>query len=117
MRESAPRAPACVRVADRLGFALGGGEDLADRRDDEVGAGRPQALLAAEMIGDRGDVGVRRGGDLARRGRLETLRAEELERGADERGAGRFGTGRKQRLGRRPWPTLTALRRINQSID
>ena len=35
-------------------------EDLAYGRNDEVGAGEPQPLLAAEMIGDGRDVRLRR---------------------------------------------------------
>ena len=58
---------------------LRAGEDVADRRSDEIGAGRPEPVLAAEMIGDRGDVRPGPGRNLARRRGLKTLRAEEVE--------------------------------------
>jgi hypothetical protein len=49
------------------------------------GAGVAQRRLAAEMIGDGADIGLRLGGDLARRGGGEALVAEQLQPGGDER--------------------------------
>ena len=79
-------------------FARGGGENLRDRRDREIGARSPKALLAAEMISDSGDVDVRFGGDLPGRGRLEAPLAEEVERRADERRTGRLGAQERGRF-------------------
>ena len=70
--------------------------DAADRLDDVVGAGRPQPFLAAEMIGDRADIGFGGRGDLARRRAVEALPAEQLQRGADKGGARLVG-GRRLR--------------------
>src|SRR5690606_5458828 len=62
---------------------------------DEAGAGEPEAFLAAEMIGDRGDVGVGRSRDLARRGAVEALLAEQLQTCADQGRAGLLGLRRR----------------------
>ena len=78
-------------IADRA-------EDLAHPVGDEIGAGQPEAVLAAEMIGDHRDIDAGRRGDLARRGRLEAFVAQELEGGGDERGAGFVAA----RLGEKP---------------
>ena len=73
------------------------GVSAADRRDHIVGAGEPQTLLAAEMVGDAGDIGPRRRRHRTGRGGLEALRPEQVERSMDQRQARRlaaaFGRG------------------------
>ena len=86
-----------------------------DRLDDEVGAGGPQPFLAAEMIGDRADIGVGRRGDLARRGAVEALAAEQPQRGTDERLACLLGGG--LRGGVVGFAGVFMIQRFNQSID
>ena len=89
------REQLCLRRLRTLG--LGGGlrhcrsGNAADRVDDVVGAGCPQPFLAAEMIGDRPDVGLGERRDLACRRAVETLFAEQLQRSAHEGGARLFG--------------------------
>ena len=88
----------CLRPFGR-GFAVwcGGGfgecraGDRLDRLDDEVGAGEVQSFLAAEMIGDRADIGLGERGDLARRRAVVALAAEQPEAGAEQRRAGLVG--------------------------
>ena len=69
------------------GRSHGWPERAADRRDDVIGAGEPQALLAAEVVGDAGEIGPRRRRDGAGRSALETLGAEQVERSVDQRQA------------------------------
>ena len=102
---------------DALGLAERVREDLAYGRNDEVGAGEPQPLLAAEMIGDGCDVRLRRAGDLAGRGGLVALGAEEVERSADKRRPRGFGAGRRQRFAGTGWHAGFLHPIQNKSID
>ena len=70
----------------RRGQCGSGTEDpLLHRRDDRLGAGLAQAVLAAEMIGDAGAVDARRLRDLADRARLEAMPPEQIESCPDQR--------------------------------
>ena len=89
-------APGAVRISLAASGSAGSGvlgsgrgQDLSHQLDDVLGAGGPQAFLAAEVVGDRGDVGSGSGGDLADAGRLETLLGEAAHRGLEDRLAGR----------------------------
>ena len=70
------------------------GDDL-DGLDDMVGGGDAQPFLAAEMIGDRADIGLGRGRDLARRRAVEALAAEQDERCPDQGFARGRDSGRR----------------------
>ena len=75
------------RAAERLA-----GDGL-DGVDDIVGGGQPEPFLAAEMIGDRADIGAGGRRDLARRRAVEALPAEQLQRRHDKRHPGGLGGG------------------------
>ena len=79
-----------------------------DRVDDEVGAGRAQPFLAAEMIGDRADIGVGGRGDLARRGAVEALRCRTA---SARRGSAPSGSARR-RAQRRCWNSVFGVIRM-----
>ena len=57
---------------------------LADRGGDMLGGGDIQALLAAEMIGDRRHCGARGLGDVARAGAFEAQATELVDGGVEE---------------------------------
>src|SRR5262245_5643702 len=52
-----------------------------------LSACRPQAFLAAEVVGDAADIGIRHGGDVPGRRTVESLAAEKPKCGVDKRDA------------------------------
>ena len=66
----------------------GGGEARSDQRrdpgDDVFGDRDVEGLLAAEVVDDRREVGLRLRCDLPRRGALEAVAAEDVERRLDQ---------------------------------
>ncbi len=88
-RSRAARAASGVAGGGRVGERGQRRADLGeDARRDVLGDGEVQRLLAAEVIDDRREVGVRRLGDLARAGALEAEPAEHVERSLDQLCAG-----------------------------
>ena len=65
--------------------------DLGHTRRDLFGAGMAQPLLAAEMIGDRGDIGAGLGRKRAGRTGGKAVAAEQMQSGMDQGGAGAGG--------------------------
>jgi hypothetical protein len=67
------------RIAFRIDRPQCRPHNTLDPAPDHFRAGEPQAFLAAEMIGDGGDIGVRRRRDLPRRRGFEPLCPEQLD--------------------------------------
>lgn len=78
-------------------WRLAGAQCLAGNRldglDDVVGGGGAEAFLAAEMIGNRAYIGLCLSRDLAGRGAVKTLPAEQFQRRLHECGAGKLRRG------------------------
>jgi hypothetical protein len=119
-----------------LGFAPGRLSDRSppapaphtlDPAPDHFRAGEPQALLAAEMIGDGGNVGVRRSRDLPRRRGFEPLGPEQPDARHQQRSARLvaslrgiwfgFGTLAHGAFRNVICQNLNAIPNVNQSID
>ena len=105
-----PSAPARAKAAYAPPPVFGAACPLAARRplpsaagnrsaDDISAAAGAEAFLAAEMIGDRADIGLRLGRDLAGRGAVETLPPEQFQRRRERARRGYSARGGAATLG------------------
>ena len=117
MRASASRASAGVSASIALARRRRrrrSARIVATTRSAQASA---QTLLAAEVIGDAAILAFAAAAIVARRGRLEALGAEQVERRADQRRARRLGAQDRGRFAIGHRRKIRASRQINQSID